>query len=883
MNKCKPPKIATLLIATFMSGALAGCFSSDSNNANTHDTPVDNIIPASCLPLMAESVVDTDWQVESYDNYEFEVAFDESLEKGAIIGNAPTLQNDGDGELSLDPASNGQYVYMNGNSGKLYLHNISIPEDGVYEFKIHANTQPGYKKQHIFLYKDGQLDHTNLQDDQHENAAFSQWGYEFLEHADPQWHEFIMRPELEAGNYSMEIRLSWGYTIFDQLEVSSSPIRFASQYALTQGVHYTKEMNPISAELKLNTNKLVGVSIGGEPASYTLNDECNQLTISADGLSQLEPGSYQAQVDFDYMEPTIFEIKVIEDENLTGPAGDRYEAEDVTLGELMKVRSYGDSDWDTLDDAASGGKYVSMENSGNLLFYVNVAQAGLYNVSFRYRTGSSDKAQDIKVNDEFALPGAGFRSSRTYWETANFPMEFKEGSNKIEIIKSWGYQDFDYFDVSREPVAMAAKIGPKQQSFYLDKPKQLSIKVDPYGNQLTQVTISGLAEDSEVQDAELQYEVEEYKDDIEGRFTSVIYGGFFAHLSSQQLADLAPGDYEISWQLSNGDIQKTQLAIVSKQEPVNNDFVVIFFDSSHGNAAAFLMPSGKTLIVDLGQWWVNLDRVIPFLKANNIEPDYLWLTHPHGDHIAGTYRRQVYDGFISDGHEAFVNTFPNVMVQRSMHEEDGGDRNFFSSGREFEFEGTNVKILNTFGDSCSEDAIAVNSCDLNANSLAFSMNYQDFTVQFQGDIYAHNQDRIMREYGLGAITGQVLYGNHHWHGSINPEYVKNVDPSLIFVPASEVVYARGAFTQDAMEAVNFLRRHGSRYKEMLMSFDIGHLIIRATSNDDGEVEWTYETMKDLAIDEVGDLRYPDYSDSQQQALHQKVYLPNLDKWRSVAE
>lgn len=865
---------------------LQACNSSGSNDkANPEPippTPAEPTvsIPANCNSILAETVVDTDWEVDGYTLYEFESAFDETLESGFVVGNAPTLYGDGENEdFVLEPASNRQYVLMNGNSGKVYIHNITIPEDGVYELKIFANTQLGYKKQHIFLYEDSQLDRTNLESDQHENAAFSHWGYEFFEHKDNQWHEFVLRPELVAGTYTMELRLSWGFTIFDRIEISSAPIRFASQYAITQGVHYVSEENDISAPLRLNTNKLVDVTIDGMTASYALSETCDELTLTANGLSELEPGTHQAQVNFDYLEPTTFEIKVVEGD-LTGTAGDRYEAEDVTLGELMQVRSHGDSEWDRFDDVSSNSGYVTMENTGSMLFYVNVKEAGLYNMSFRYRTGASDKVQDIKINGEFALPGAGFRASRTYWETATFPVQLKEGSNTVEIIKSWGFQDFDYFDVSKVPAKMSAKVGPKQQNFYLDHQKQISIKIDPYGNELDSVILSATNEETDFEAIAVNYEVEEYKDDIEGRYTSVIVGGFFAHLDSQQLASLPPGNYELTWTFTSGDVKTTQLNIVPPDADFDNDFVVIFFDSSHGNAALFLLPDGKSLVVDLGQWWVNLDRVIPFLKANNIEPDYLWLTHPHGDHIGGTYRRQVYDGFISEGHEAFVNAFPNVIVQRSMHEEDGGDREFFRSGREFDLGGTSVKILNTFGDSCSEDAIAVNSCDLNANSLAFSMEYSGFRVQFQGDIYAHNQDRILKEYGTDTITGELFYGNHHWHGSINPEYVKKSDPALIFVPASEVVYARGAFTQDAMEAVNYLRRHGSQYKEMLMSFDIGHLIVRVSTDEEGQPVWTYETMKNLGIPDVGDTHYPDYSDEQKAELHELIRLPYLEKWRS---
>src|SRR5689334_2923032 len=116
------------------------------------------------------------------------------------------------------------------------------------------------------------------------------------------------------------------------------------------------------------------------------------------------------------------------------------------------------------------------------------------------------------------------------------------------------------------------------------------------------------------------------------------------------------------------------------------------------------------------------------------------------------------------------------------------------------------------------------------------MEYNGFVFTQQSDIYAHTQDRILREVGADRVRAHVVQANHHFHGSISPSYLAAADAVLYVVSANPVVLARGAFTQDARPALEALERTSARHGDTLLSFEVGHTIIRVASGTD----WTYE-------------------------------------------
>ena len=123
----------------------------------------------------------------------------------------------------------------------------------------------------------------------------------------------------------------------------------------------------------------------------------------------------------------------------------RYEAEDATCTGCTEKTN----------QAASGGKYMRTETTGNITFNVNVPTAGTYTVTIRFsNTASNAKTQDIYVNgtkvksQEFPVTLEGnLGGAAAAFEDMPVQVSLKAGANTFAIIKNWGHVDVDYIEV----------------------------------------------------------------------------------------------------------------------------------------------------------------------------------------------------------------------------------------------------------------------------------------------------------------------------------------------------------------------------------------------------------------------------------------------------
>ncbi len=123
----------------------------------------------------------------------------------------------------------------------------------------------------------------------------------------------------------------------------------------------------------------------------------------------------------------------------------RYEAEDATCTGCTEKTN----------QAASGGKYMRTETTGNITFNVNVPTAETYTVTIRFsNTASNAKTQDIYVNgtkvksQEFPVTLEGnLGGAAAVFEDMPVQVSLKAGANTFAIIKNWGHVDVDYIEV----------------------------------------------------------------------------------------------------------------------------------------------------------------------------------------------------------------------------------------------------------------------------------------------------------------------------------------------------------------------------------------------------------------------------------------------------
>ncbi|MBQ1319875.1 MAG: MBL fold metallo-hydrolase [Solobacterium sp.] len=80
--------------------------------------------------------------------------------------------------------------------------------------------------------------------------------------------------------------------------------------------------------------------------------------------------------------------------------------------------------------------------------------------------------------------------------------------------------------------------------------------------------------------------------------------------------------------------EKNLLPVYTDEDPIT----VSFIDVGQGDAALIEFPDGKVMLVDCGPL-ENVDQTVQFLKEKNITViDWLFLTHPHADHVGGVRR-----------------------------------------------------------------------------------------------------------------------------------------------------------------------------------------------------------------------------------------------------
>ncbi|MBN1307252.1 MAG: hypothetical protein JXA18_05010 [Chitinispirillaceae bacterium] len=127
-------------------------------------------------------------------------------------------------------------------------------------------------------------------------------------------------------------------------------------------------------------------------------------------------------------------------------AVERYEAEDAIVDEnsVQKVS----------DAGASGGYYVNMKE-GTLFFKVNVTASGFYTLWAGYSQpyDTNGKIQNLSVNG-VSIGQISFPEVDSFvYIKASSKIKLSAGGNTIEILKSWGWVNIDYIEVTPyEPV-----------------------------------------------------------------------------------------------------------------------------------------------------------------------------------------------------------------------------------------------------------------------------------------------------------------------------------------------------------------------------------------------------------------------------------------------
>lgn len=435
------------------------------------------------------------------------------------------------------------------------------------------------------------------------------------------------------------------------------------------------------------------------------------------------------------------------------------------------------------DNGASGGAYLSIEKASMVKWAIFLEKSGYYQLKIRYRAPGGDKMQYLIKND--AEVACGFEMSAD-WNIFSQAFFLDSGMNNLGIRDGWGNMDLDWIALD-DPVKEFA-ITPKKNNFYLESPHDLVFKVDNYHQGIRGVIINRRALDFDVQ----AYPYQE--------------SAVWLKIEASQLKDLPAGNHKVSVILD-------QLAVCAqlsvKVKASEAELMIIAPDVEHGSAMILRLPSGKHMLIDCGKAWVRDSILIPMLNRHHIDSIQTFiLTHYHGDHDGGDSGKIIRDQF-------FVQEFMDYRTH--------------PTGYEWEEDGVNFKVLNSYADGEDE----------NKRSLSLLITYKDFSFIHGGDTYAVNQQLMLQRFP-DDVPAQVFYANHHFHGSVDPEYIRAIDPDLVILHAQEAIYARSAYMvkykQEVEKQLNLDRENPI---ETLPALEVGTIVLRI--NDAGD--WEYETYR----------------------------------------
>ncbi len=436
------------------------------------------------------------------------------------------------------------------------------------------------------------------------------------------------------------------------------------------------------------------------------------------------------------------------------------------------------------DQHASGGKYLSIQENSEVTWQVPAEEPGYYQVEIRYRTDGGDKMQYLLKNgDEI---GVGFDMSPE-WNLCSQPFFLEGGTNTLGIRSGWGGMGIDRISVSKADPEFG--ITPGKNQLYLSHPRDLVFKIDNFSQRVTRCTLNG----EEVEFSLVPYPHQEYAS--------------WLTIPSESLSETMPGTSQLEVELET----QTLGAIVEVSvEPEEAGLIVVAPDVEHGSAMLLRLPGGGHMLIDCGKSWVRDSILVPMLRRHGVDTLQTFiLTHYHPDHDGGDSGQVIRETFQV---ESFI------------------DYRTHPTGYSWEQDGVGFRILNSYADGADE----------NRRSLSLAISYGDFRMVHGGDTYGDNQRMILERFPE-EVPAEVYYANHHFHGSVFPEYILRTDPDLVILQAQEAIYARAAYmVKYRKESEQVLNRGRKIPVETLPALEVGTIVLRINSGED----WTYETYRE---------------------------------------
>jgi len=262
-------------------------------------------------------------------------------------------------------------------------------------------------------------------------------------------------------------------------------------------------------------------------------------------------------------------------------------------------------------------------------------------------------------------------------------------------------------------------------------------------------------------------------------------------------------------------------------------FQIIFMDVGQGDAALIMTPSRKTILVDAGPRTPNWDSgkgvILPVLNYMGVQKlDYVFLSHPHNDHIGGVF--SLIKDFPMDSVFLPAAPFKNFRMdslQSILNHSQIPSRKLKMGDRVIIDPTTRAYVFAPLGNR--KVPVSNNGSAINNASLVMLIKHQEQEILFPGDIEAAGEQAVM---GWGNLLNSDITKIAH-HGSATSS-----TPAFLRLNKPEIaVISVGAYNKFGHPSLQVIKRLSQQVRKVYRTDTHRAVWLRLEGRSWKEVQW----------------------------------------------